>query len=42
MPELAYEAVKMEINMSDNSYKADDFQMMVARRNSPSELIKVV
>ena len=42
MPELAFEAVKMEINLADNIYKADDFNMMVAKRSKPSELIKVV
>lgn len=42
MPALAYEAVKMEINMADNAYKADDFNMMVAKRSKPSELIQVV
>lgn len=42
LPELAYETVRLEINMADNSYKADDFPIRVARRSCPSELIKVV
>jgi len=35
-PELAYEAVKLEINQSDSGYKADDFDIVVARRDSNS------
>ncbi len=42
LPELAYETVRLEINMADNSYKADDFPIRVARRSCPSELIRVV
>lgn len=42
LPELAYEAVKMEINMSDCGYRADDFSMDVARRSCPSKLIEIV
>lgn len=42
LPELAYETVRLEINMEDNPYKADDFPIHVARRSCPSELVKVV
>ena len=33
LPELAYESVRMEINMGDNPYKAGDFDIRVARRS---------
>lgn len=36
-PELAYESVRMEVNMSDSEFKAEDFRMSVARRSEPSE-----
>ena len=39
MPELAYEAVRMEITMGDCPYKAEDFKIMVADRNVPSPVI---
>lgn len=39
MPELAYEAVRMEITMGEGSYKAEDFQIMVAGRNELSPVI---
>ena len=32
LPELAYESVRMEINMGDNPYKAGDFDIRVALR----------
>lgn len=38
---LAYEAVRMEITMSDNEYSADDFNIQVASRTEPSKLIEV-
>ena len=41
LPELAYEAVKMEINMADSPYKASDFSISVAKRSSPSSLVVV-
>ncbi|MBO6015978.1 MAG: MBL fold metallo-hydrolase [Lachnospiraceae bacterium] len=41
MPELAYEAVRLEINMSDNRYHAEDFVLMVAKRNEPMELLVI-
>ncbi|MCM1262574.1 MAG: MBL fold metallo-hydrolase [Butyrivibrio sp.] len=41
MPELAYEAVKLEIMMSDNGYHEDDFPIYVARRSEVSEIIEI-
>lgn len=37
MPELAYETVRMEINMSKVHYKAGDFDLRVAKRNEVSQ-----
>lgn len=39
--ELAYETVKSEITISDNEYKADDFDIIVARRDINSALYAV-
>lgn len=41
LPELAYEAVRMEITMGDNPYSAEDFRLMVAKRSEPSEIINI-
>lgn len=41
MPELAYEAVRLEIEMSENRYRAEDFSLMVAKRNEPMQLLVV-
>lgn len=41
LPELAYEAVRMEITMGDNPYNANDFNMMVAKRSEPSPVIEI-
>lgn len=41
LPELAYEAVRMEITMGDNPYNANDFRMMVAKRGEPSPVIDI-
>lgn len=38
--ELAYEAVRLEVTMGDNPYKAEDFQMFVAKRDSVSPVIR--
>lgn len=38
-PDLAYETVKAEINLYDNKYKADDFDIKVAHRGEPSDII---
>ncbi len=37
LPELAFESVRMEINMGDNPYKAGDFDIRVARRSEVTE-----
>lgn len=36
---LAYETVKCEINMSDSEFKASDFNISVASRETPSRLV---
>lgn len=41
LPELAYEAVRMEINMGDNPYHASDFKLSVAKRDEISRLIEI-
>lgn len=38
---LAYEAVRLEISMSDNEYSADEFDIRVADRSEPSDMIEV-
>lgn len=38
---LAYEAVRLEVTMGDNPYKAEDFPMYVARRDTVSNRIRV-
>ncbi len=38
---LAYETVKCEIDMSDSEFKARDFNISVARRDEPSQIINV-
>lgn len=40
MPDLAYEAVRMEVNMSGSEYCADDFDIQVASRYEPSALVE--
>ena len=42
LPELAYEAVRMEITMGDNPYNANDFRLMVADRSEVSPVINIV
>lgn len=37
-PELAYETVRLEINLGDNRFKAEDFNIRVADRNMPSDI----
>ena len=39
--ELAYEAVRLEVTMGDTPYKADDFPMYVAKRDTVSPMIRV-
>jgi len=41
LPELAYEAVRLEVNMSETPYRAEDFRLMIARRDEPSECINL-
>ncbi len=41
LPELAYEAVRMEITMGDNPYNAGDFRMQVAERSEASPVIHI-
>ena len=38
---LAYEAVRLEVTMGDNPYKAEDFPMLVAKRDTVSQIIRV-
>lgn len=40
-PDLAYETVRMEINLGDNAFKAEDFDIQVARRDVPSDIITI-
>ncbi len=40
LPELAYEAVRLEIEMSETKYRGDDFKIMVAKRSEPSETVE--
>lgn len=39
--ELAYETVRLEVNLGENDYKADDFNIKVANRDKPSDLIEI-
>lgn len=41
LPELAFETVRMEINMGDNPYKASDFNIRVARRDEVTPAIEL-
>ena len=41
LPELAYEAVRMEITMGDNPYNANDFNIQVAKRQEISSVIQI-
>ncbi len=40
-PDLAYESVRLEINLSDSEFKANDFDIEVAKRDLPSKMIEV-
>lgn len=42
LPELAYESVRMEINMDENPYKAGDFDIRVARRSEVTPAVNIV
>lgn len=39
--ELAYEAVRLEVTMGDNPYKAEDFPMYIAKRDTISPRVQV-
>lgn len=41
LPQLAFEAVRMEITMGSCPYTAEDFDIMVANRTEPSKIIEV-
>ena len=41
LPELAYESVRMEINMGENPYKAGDFDIRVAKRNEVTAAVNL-
>lgn len=41
LPELAYEAVRVEVTMSDTKYNGNDFPITVAKRNEVSDVITV-
>lgn len=41
LPELAYESVRMEINMGDTPYKAGDFDIRVARRSEVTAAVHI-
>lgn len=38
--ELAYETVRQEVTLGENPYKGDDFPMLVAKRDQPSEMMR--
>jgi phosphoribosyl 1,2-cyclic phosphodiesterase len=38
---LAYETVKTEITLGDNPYKGTDFKIMVAKRDQPTQMVRV-
>lgn len=40
-PDLAFESVRMEINLSESCFKAEDFDIKVAKRDMPSIPIEV-
>ncbi|MCR5210879.1 MAG: MBL fold metallo-hydrolase [Lachnospiraceae bacterium] len=41
MPELAFEAVRLEIEMSENEYHGDDFPIDIAYRDRPGMTVEV-
>ena len=40
-PDLAYESVRSEINLSDSPFRADDFDIQVAKRDRAMECFEV-
>lgn len=41
LPELAYETVRVEIELGDNPFHGNDFNIMVAKRNELSDIITI-
>ena len=41
LPELAFESVRMEINMGENPYKAGDFDIRVAKRSEVTAAVNL-
>lgn len=41
LPELAYESVRMEINMGDTPYRAGDFDIRVAKRSEVTSAVEI-
>ncbi len=41
LPELAYESVRMEINLGENPYKAGDFDIRVAKRSEITPVVEI-
>ena len=41
LPELAYETVRVEIDLADNIYSANDFEIMVAKRDCMSQVVNL-
>lgn len=40
-PDLAYETVRLEVDLADTPYQTSDFQMFVAKRDAISEMIQI-
>lgn len=40
-PDLAYETVRLEVDMADNAYQSSDFTMFVAKRDKVSDMISI-
>ena len=40
-PQLAYEAVRAEVDVGDTPYHASDFEMLVANRSEPTQTVRV-
>ena len=41
LPELAFETVRLEVDMGDCPYRSSDFNMTVASRDEMSDIITV-
>ena len=41
LPELAFEAVRLEIIMGDTTYDPEDFKIQVARRSQPTQVVEI-